>query len=200
MERYITLSLVLLLAAAICASAAAPTAATKSVPRTSAFIRSSCRATRYPQICERCLATYVPPVHRSPRGVAAAALSVSADKARSVSAYVSRMSAKAPSARSRESGAVRDCLETMRDSVDRLRRSVHEMGRMGRARSPRFAWHLSNVQTWVSAALTDESTCLDSLSQNAGPAVRAAIRKRVEEVAQVTSNALALVNRLGTRM
>jgi pectinesterase inhibitor-like protein len=55
---------------------------------------------------------------------------------------------------------------------------------------------LSNVQTWVSAALTDANTCLDSISHDAGPTVRAAVRKRVVYVAQVTSNALALVNRL----
>ncbi|URD81976.1 21 kDa protein [Musa troglodytarum] len=160
-----------LLGAALCAFAGALAPEARGVP--SDYIRSSCRATQYPHLCERCLSAYAPPVRRSPRGVAAAALA---------------------------SGAVQDCMETMRDSVDRLRRSVQEMKRMGRARSPRFAWHLSNVQTWVSAALTDEGTCLDSLSQNAGPAVRAAIRKRVVEVAHVTSNALALVNRLSPRI
>nr|CAD1843554.1 unnamed protein product [Ananas comosus var. bracteatus] len=69
----------------------------------------------------------------------------------------------------RDAGAVRDCAETMQDSVERLRRSAREMGRMGRATSGRFAWHLSNVQTWVSGALTDQTTCLDSLAQNAAP-------------------------------
>ncbi|RRT41537.1 hypothetical protein B296_00051584, partial [Ensete ventricosum] len=158
MERYVTLSMVLL-GAALCAFADA-----RGVPND--FIRSSCRATQYPHLCERCLSTYAPPVRRSPRGVAAAALAVSADKARSASAFVRRVSVGVRPVRSRESGAVQDCMETMRDSVDRLRRSVQEMKRMGRARSPRFAWHLSNVQTWVSAALTDEGTCLDSVSQN----------------------------------
>ncbi|KAJ8467792.1 hypothetical protein OPV22_030344 [Ensete ventricosum] len=190
MERYAPLSVVLI-AAALFASASALIAAPEGAP--SAFIRSSCRVTRYPRLCERCLSAYKPPIRRSPRGVALAALSVSVDKARAASAFVRRMPA---GTRSREAGAVEDCVETTQDIVDQLRQSVAEMGRLGRARSPRFAWHLSNVQTWVSAALTDADTCLDSLSQNAGPAVRAAIRKRVVEVAQVTSNALALVNRI----
>ncbi|CAL9068006.1 unnamed protein product [Musa banksii] len=181
MERFVTLSMVLFGAAL----AGALAADARGIP--SDFIHSSCRATQYPHLCERCLSTYAPPVRRSPRGVAAAALAVSADKARSASAFVRRVSVGVRPVRSRESGAVQDCMETMRDSVDRLRRSVQEMKRMGRARSPRFAWHLSNVQTWVSAALTDEGTCLDSLSQNAGPTVRAAIRKRVVEVAQSLS-------------
>ncbi|XP_072988933.1 pectinesterase inhibitor 9-like [Typha latifolia] len=169
-----------------------------------AFIRSSCGATRYPHLCERCLMGYAPSLRRSsPRQLAHLALTVSADRARSASAFVGRMAAvPGPGprpVRSREAGAVRDCVETMRDSVDRLRSSVREMGRMGRARSLRFQWALSNVQTWVSGALTDETTCLDGLSRGVSPAVRSAIRGKVVEVAQVTSNALALVNRIGQR-
>uniref|UniRef100_A0A0A9EBQ9 Pectinesterase inhibitor domain-containing protein n=1 Tax=Arundo donax TaxID=35708 RepID=A0A0A9EBQ9_ARUDO len=96
------------------------------------------------------------------------------------------------------SGPVRDCLENMADSVGHLRDAAAEMGGgMGRAGSPGFKWHLSNVQTWCSAALTDENTCLDGLSLGVDAATRAAIRGKVVEVAQVTSNALALANRVG---
>ncbi|XP_074562043.1 pectinesterase inhibitor 11-like [Curcuma longa] len=197
MERCIV-ALVLLASAAICASASASAAPTIG-HRASGFIRYSCRATRYPHVCERSLSAIVPPVRSSARSVATAALAVSAVKARSASALLGRMCGGKLAVRTREAGAVRDCLETMRDGVDRLLRSIHEIERMGPARTPRFAWHLSNAQTWVSAALTDEGTCLDGLSQNAGPAVRAAVRKRVVSVAQVTSNALALVNRLQPR-
>uniref|UniRef100_J3LV66 Pectinesterase inhibitor domain-containing protein n=2 Tax=Oryza brachyantha TaxID=4533 RepID=J3LV66_ORYBR len=73
------------------------------------------------------------------------------------------------------------------------------MGRMGRAGSPRYAWRLSNVQTWASAALTDASTCLDSLATYTAPGAGAdvdALRKRVVATSQATSNALALVNQL----
>ncbi|EHA8591980.1 pectinesterase inhibitor 9 [Cocos nucifera] len=160
------------------------------------FIRASCGATRYPALCVECLKAYAPTVRRSPRKLARTALTVTADRAQSASTFVSRFNAGSNSARSKETGAVQDCIETMRDSVDGLRRSVREMRRMGRARSNRFRWHLDNVQTWVSAALTDQSTCLDSLDQNASSRLRAAIRKKVVEVSQLTSNALALVNRL----
>jgi hypothetical protein len=61
------------------------------------------------------------------------------------------------------------------------------------ADGPRFAWHLSNVQTWASAALTDADTCLDSLRSGRD---EDAVRRRVLAVAQATSNALALVNKL----
>ncbi|KAJ6825315.1 ripening-related protein precursor [Iris pallida] len=173
-------------------------------PSPTEFIRTSCRSTRYPSVCEKSLSSYAPSVRHSPRQLAHAALSVSADRARAASSFVGRLSSP-PAGRSprsgRGGGAIRDCLDTLADSVDRLRRSDREMRRMGRRGTRRFEWHLGNVQTWVSAALTDETTCLDSLSEDsaAGAGARAQIRNRILDVARVTSNALALVNHLQGR-
>ncbi|KAG8074654.1 hypothetical protein GUJ93_ZPchr0006g41292 [Zizania palustris] len=180
----------LLLAFAAAAATASPV---NGAPAASDFIRKSCRATQYPSVCMQSLASYGKPPPRSPRELAHAALSVSADKARSASAYVGQLCGPG-----RVSGPVRDCLENMGDSVEHLRDAAQELGgNMGRAGSPGFKWHLSNVQTWCSAALTDENTCLDGLSRGVDAGTRSAIRGKVVEVAQVTSNALALVNRVG---
>lgn len=98
----------------------------------------------------------------------------------------------------RELEAVMDCVDTMGDSVDQLSSSIKELGHMMGAHTngEDFLWHMSNVQTWVSAALTNENTCVDGLSGQLlkGGKVKGAIRMRVNNVAQVTSNALALVN------
>ncbi|KAG6486368.1 pectinesterase inhibitor 9-like [Zingiber officinale] len=163
------------------------------------FVRSSCGATRYRDLCFRCLAPYAAAVRRDPRRLARAAMSVSADRARSASAFVSQAVARAKWNGPRDAGAVRDCLENMADSVDRLRQSAKELDRVGRSgdrAASDFAMHMGNVRAWCSAALTDENTCLDSLSDRCSSSVRAAVRPKVVEVAQVTSNALALVNRL----
>ncbi|KAL5225667.1 hypothetical protein ABZP36_012306 [Zizania latifolia] len=184
-----------LLAALLLALAAAEATASPANGATAAseFIRKSCRATQYPSVCMQSLASYSKPPPRSPRELAHAALSVSADRARSASAYVGQVWGPG-----RGSGPVRDCLENMADSVAHLRDAAQELGGdMGRAGSPGFMWHLSNVQTWCSAALTDENTCLDGLSRGVDAATRSAIRAQVAEVAQVTSNALSLVNRVG---
>ncbi|XP_062227743.1 21 kDa protein-like [Phragmites australis] len=183
----------LLLAAVLLALAATAAASpANSAAAATDFIRKSCRATQYPSVCVQSLSSYGgSPPPRSPRELARAALAVSADRARAASAYVGRLSGA-------RAGPVRDCLENMADSVGHLRDAAEEMGgSMGRAGSPGFKWHLSNVQTWCSAALTDENTCLDGLSRGVDPATRAAIRGKVVQVAQVTSNALALVNRVG---
>uniref|UniRef100_A0A0E0LFJ6 Pectinesterase inhibitor domain-containing protein n=1 Tax=Oryza punctata TaxID=4537 RepID=A0A0E0LFJ6_ORYPU len=190
-----SLATALLLAFAAVAATALP--ANGGPAAASDFIRKSCRATQYPAVCVQSLASYggTPPPH-SPRELARAALSVSVDKARSASTYVGRICG--PGGRGGAgAGPVRDCLENMADSVGHLRDAAQELGgNMGRAGSPGFKWHLSNVQTWCSAALTDENTCLDGLSRGVDAATRSAIRGKIVEVAQVTSNALALVNRV----
>ncbi|CAN1238760.1 21 kDa protein [Linum grandiflorum] len=53
---------------------------------------------------------------------------------------------------------------------------------------------MSNVQTWMSAALTDEETCTDGLEEVGEGEVKEAIGKRAEVAKKFTSNALALVN------
>ncbi|WVZ83146.1 hypothetical protein U9M48_030319 [Paspalum notatum var. saurae] len=182
------LACVLVAAASASASAAAAVAPAVAVD----FVRRSCRSTRYPRVCESTLVPRAAAVGRSPRLLARAALAVGADRARNCSAYI----------RGAAGGvAMKDCADMARDAAERLRQSAAEMERMGRAGTPRFAWCLSNVQTWASAALTDASTCLDSLAQARGGGGKQdgrddAVRRRVVAVEQATSNALALVNRL----
>ncbi|KAL6603500.1 hypothetical protein ACP70R_043861 [Stipagrostis hirtigluma subsp. patula] len=183
---------------ALAAAAAAASPAYRNAAPATDFIRKSCRATQYPAVCEQSLSSYGGSA-RSPRELARAALSVSADRARAAAAYVGRLCGGAGAGGGHaRAGPVRDCLENLADGVGHLRDAAEELGGgMGRAGSPAFKWHLSNVQTWCSAALTDENTCLDGLSRGVDAATRAAIRGKVVDVAQVTSNALALVNRVG---
>lgn len=83
----------------------------------------------------------------------------------------------------------------MGDTADRLSKSVRELKNTGRASGPDFIWHMSNVETWVSAALTDDNTCLDGFSGRVlNGKIKDSVRARVTNLVQVTSNALALVN------
>ncbi|KAL6653217.1 hypothetical protein ACP70R_012142 [Stipagrostis hirtigluma subsp. patula] len=205
-RHHLLLLLVVLAAAGAAASQERPEpkgagAAAVTPAAAAQFVRRSCRATQYPRVCESTLLPCAPAVGRSPRRLARAALVVGADRARNCSAYLRGAGGAASSyggAGSPRGGvAIEDCLELVGDAEDLLRQSAAEMERMGRAGSPRFQWHLGNVQTWASAALTDTSTCLDSLASRAGRGVdKDAVKRRVQAVAQATSNALALVNKL----
>ncbi|KAA8515920.1 hypothetical protein F0562_019099 [Nyssa sinensis] len=102
--------------------------------------------------------------------------------------------------KAKEYQAVKDCLAQINDGVGQLSQSIKELRRMGQDRVENFMWHESNVQTWVSTALTDATTCIDGFSGKAmGGKLRAIIKAKVLNVAQVTSNALALFNRFAAR-
>ncbi|XP_011081381.1 21 kDa protein, partial [Sesamum indicum] len=162
-------------------------------------IKAECGATRYPAMCVQCLSNYTPPVQQSQRQLAQAALSVSLTRAKSATSFVSKL-ARIRGIKPMEYQAVKDCIQNMGDTVDQLSRSMKELGAMGRVAGQDFDWRVSNVQTWVSAALTNENTCMDGFRGSAMDGnVKVAIRRRVLDCAQVTSNALALVNRFASR-
>ncbi|KAG9452427.1 hypothetical protein H6P81_005331 [Aristolochia fimbriata] len=102
---------------------------------TTEFIRTSCGATTYPRVCVASLSAYATTIQTSPREMAHAALSVTLAGARTASAAIAKMSTlpagpKKIITKPREKAAVRDCLEELSDSVDELRRSMGEMGRL----------------------------------------------------------------------
>ncbi|XP_059643443.1 21 kDa protein-like [Cornus florida] len=173
----------------------------KAEPAASAtnFIKASCRATRYPALCVQYLSIYATKIQQSQRQLAQTALSVSLSRARSATAFVAKMT-RVSGIKPREYQAVKDCVDNMGDTVYQLSKSIKELGHMGRASGQDFTWHMSNVQTWVSAALTDENTCVDGFGGRAmNGNVKASIKNRVTRVAQLTSNALALVNRFAAK-
>lgn len=161
-----------------------------------ALIRSSCRATEYPRLCVRSLSAFAGAI-QNPAQLADVALAVSLRTARSATAAMTKMAARRRRGMGRRAASViGDCLETMGDSVDELRDSLRAIGRLNR-RNVRL--QISNIQTWVSAALTDDDTCMEELAGKAIDAeVRAAVRGHITRVAQLTRNALALINTLAT--
>ncbi|XP_039056399.1 21 kDa protein-like [Hibiscus syriacus] len=179
----------LLYMAGIASSASSPTD----------YIVASCKTTSYPALCVQCLSGYAKAIRKNDRHLAQTALSVSLSRAQSAAAYVAKMT-HVRGIKPRERQAVKDCMENMGYSVDRLSQSVKELGRMGRGVGQDFMFHMSNVQTWVSAALTDENSCLDGFAGRVmDGSIKVALRRRVVHVVQVTSNALALVNRFAAR-
>lgn len=70
------------------------------------------------------------------------------------------------------------------------------MAELSQINAANFGMMMSDIQTWVSAALTDENTCTDGFGGKYftnGP-LKTAVRERILNVAHMTSNALALIN------
>lgn len=155
------------------------------------LVRSSCVHASYPDICLRTLSSYDGPAN-TPRDLAQAAVKVSLTRARKVSGYLTTVR----SGSKREQSALRDCVDQVGDSVDELSKTLSELQHIRTGGGGvTFRWQMSNAETWVSAALTNEDTCLDGFREIDGK-VRVDVRRKITNVARVTSNALYLINRL----
>lgn len=154
------------------------------------FIKTSCAATSYPTLCYTSLSTHASVIQKSPKLLAHTALSVALSRAKTTSASMVQLS-KTHGLKPREVGAMQDCVEEMGESVEQMQRSLSEMGSF---READFRMMISDVQTWVSAALTDEDTCTEGFSEKMNGKVETAVRENIFKIVQLTSNALALIN------
>ena len=162
-------------------------------PKTSTeFIRTSCRRTTYPDLCYSSLSRHASLIQTDPKLLTSAALNVTLDATRSTSATMVRL-AKTHGMSPREVGAMKDCVEELGASVNELRKSIGEMKNI---RSSNFELTINDIQTWVSAAMTDETTCSDGFAGNVmNGNVKVAVRNQIVTIAHLTSNALALINK-----
>ncbi|KAK4411270.1 Pectinesterase inhibitor 9 [Sesamum angolense] len=171
--------------------------------RARAFIELQCKTTLYPSLCVRSLSSYVSnfTTTLSHRQLAQIALKVTLARAESTRAYVTGVAKWLNQTKARDYQAVKECLDQINDGVDQLANCIKETQNIkedGEAND--FPWHASNVQTWMSTALTDTGMCIDGFSGRAiGGTTKAMIKAKVLNLQQVTSNALALFNRFAAR-
>ncbi|XP_076953110.1 21 kDa protein-like [Bidens hawaiensis] len=172
----------------------ATTTTSTTVKPTSSFIKSSCASVTYPALCEQSLSPFANSIQSSPAQLARTALAVSLKRSQSTQAYLNKLK-KINGLKPRERSAIGDCLEEVSDSLDRVSKSIKELKNCDKVKGQEFIFHMSNVQTWVSSALTDENTCMDGFGGRAMEGrVKSSVRAQITSVAHVTSNALALVN------
>ncbi|MFS7958504.1 putative pectinesterase [Helianthus anomalus] len=164
------------------------------VKPSSSFIKSSCATVRYPALCEESLSPFAKTIQNSPPQLAHTALAVSLKQSQSTQDYLNKLK-RFKGLTPLERSAIGDCLEIVSDSLGRVSKSMKELKNCERAKGQQFLWHMNNVQTWVSSALTDENTCTDGFGGRVMESrIKSSVRAQIASVAHVTSNALALVN------
>lgn len=151
------------------------------------LVRTSCAHASYPAICLRTLSSYSGVVTNL-SDLAKAGVKVSLSRSKAASNFLAQLKSQSK----KEQGAVRDCLELIGNSMDELSQTLSELQKL---QSGDFRWHMSNVETWVSAALTNENTCLDGFKEIEG-FIRSDVKRKITKVARVTSNALYLIDLL----
>ncbi|THU71000.1 hypothetical protein C4D60_Mb08t30920 [Musa balbisiana] len=158
------------------------------------FIRKCCAATLYPGLCYTSLSGYANKVRQSTVELAHVAANLTLARLRSTAFHVAALGR---SATGPERGALRDCSEQLDDAAEWARNTVAELKGLEGAVGPEVASRVSNALTWMSAALTSEDTCTDGFLMVAASSVKADVCHRVRKVEKYTSNALALIHRLG---
>uniref|UniRef100_A0ACD5TMV4 Uncharacterized protein n=1 Tax=Avena sativa TaxID=4498 RepID=A0ACD5TMV4_AVESA len=199
----------LLLSAALLSCCCGLSGAARSAPSSLvvgnvSFVSAWCAGTEYPTLCDATLFPYAAAVGTSPARLAWAALNVTLDGARNATAAMKGIAAGghlAPVA----AEAAGDCVSMLGDAVGMLRQSVETMAEQAEeeeegqatqqaSRTARF--RVDSVWTWASAALTDDSMCMEGFKGEAAGSggVREAVRGHVVGLAHLTANALGIVN------
>lgn len=159
---------------------------------TDPYVRQACSVTLYQSLCIRSLSPFSDAARNHPTRWARAGVSVSIGEAKNVASYLMNARKKNP-LRGRNRIALLDCIECIQDSLDNLHRSL---GVLRKLSIRRFNSQMGDVITWLSAALTDEGTCLDGFEDSKEQVQM--LRRKVMNISQITSNALAIVNKLAT--
>ncbi|KAL6660506.1 hypothetical protein ACP70R_001541 [Stipagrostis hirtigluma subsp. patula] len=147
-------------------------------------VTAVCLATPYPRACETALS---PAAGRRSSGGDPFAASVRFAMARAASAraLARNLSSSSSSARRRgvlsASSGMDDCAELLDITLGQLRDALAGDGSAA-----------DGVTTWLSAAMTNQATCGDSLAAVPASAGREAVRARVAALAQFIGTALAL--------
>ncbi|KAL2509735.1 Plant invertase/pectin methylesterase inhibitor superfamily protein [Forsythia ovata] len=90
----------------------------------------------------------------------------------------------------RAASALQDCCTLFDGAVHLIRDSLKQMGQLrGSGESLRF--QISNIQTWMSAALTNEDTCEDGFEGVPEGKMKTDVCDKAVMTKQMTSNALA---------
>ncbi|XP_033143022.1 pectinesterase inhibitor 4-like [Brassica rapa] len=193
MLRFVILSLTLV--ALINSSNIPKTAATppSRYQNYKTFVKTACNSTTYPTMCYNSLSSYSSTIKADPIKLCTTSLNVNLKYAKNATLVVSNLLKKAKSTSSPEVPVLKDCVEEMKDTVDELKQAMAELKNLNGGGISKEE-HLKNVKTWVSAALTDDTTCTGEFEEEeVNEETKKKVEKAVSELSKTTSNTLALI-------
>ncbi|KAL9996625.1 putative pectinesterase [Helianthus debilis subsp. tardiflorus] len=158
------------------------------------YIKTSCNTTTYPSVCLKSLLPYAAAVKSNPLRLVKQALSVTLKSASTTRSAISKL-AKAKNITKGDAAVLKDCIEDIQDSIGEIKDSLNALSSLKSSENKKFV--ISNAQTWTSAAITDEYSCTEGISdEDVSPEVKKKIRSGIMSIARMSSNALYLINHL----
>lgn len=191
-------ALLLLLLSLILALSPNPSLASRSnntadiVTRYSTYVRHACSVTQYQRLCVRTLWPFAIVARNNTSKWTRASVAVTITDTKRILRLL--LKTRRSAVEERERIALSDCRELFVDSLDNLYKSLAVLRTLN---ADEFQRQMSDLATWLSAALTDEDTCLDGFEETSSRSrtVRM-IRRKATKCMQLCSNALALLNKL----
>lgn len=159
------------------------------------YVEEACSVTRYRDLCIHSLAPFSSIAKNSPGRWARAGVSVTLGETKNVARYLVNLNKHNNRMKGKSRVALSDCIECFANSIDELHKSLGVLRRLSRTT---FVTQMGDLNTWLSAALTDGNTCLDGFEEGdreKGKQIKS-LQNRVLRANRFTSNALALANKL----
>lgn len=141
-------------------------------------LRAVCNVTRYPNSCFSSLNSPT----ADPEAIFKLSLRVSIAELLKLSSSLKAVDPK--------EAALSDCQGQIEEALSQLNDSVSAM-EVGPGEKMLTEEKIRDVQTWISAAVTDQDTCLDGLEEM-GSTVVDEVKKKMQRSKEYTSNALAI--------
>lgn len=149
-------------------------------------LKAVCNVTRYPESCFSSMSNLTSPKPTDPEAIFKLSLRISVAELTSFKTVVSNSNEV----------ALRDCRSQIEDALGRLGDSVAAM-EVGPGEKVLTEDKISDLQTWISAAMTDQETCLDGLEEMKSTAVDE-VKSKMQRSREYTSNCLAILANMHT--
>ncbi|CAA0817162.1 Plant invertase/pectin methylesterase inhibitor superfamily protein [Striga hermonthica] len=161
------------------------------------FVRAQCNDTKvqYHALCYQTLAPCANSIHGNLGKLTHQALKISSARVQAMASCISGQKRTAYGEDNNITKALGDCNTTLAAAQSYIQQSLQQMESPAPPKQGGIVG--ANVETWVSAAITYEETCLDSLKQYSTNATSGAWQTCNSKylVENVTSNALAFLNK-----
>ncbi|KAI4386907.1 hypothetical protein MLD38_004784 [Melastoma candidum] len=180
-------------------AAALPVAAAEQWPYHS-LLKSSCSSTLYPDLCYSAVASSVFASSAAPlsthKDIILASLNLTIGSAKQNRLSVLDLTrTRSAQLTAREKTALNDCVETIDLTLDELHSTVADLHVYPQRKT--LLQHADDLKTLISAAITNQETCLDGFSHDdADRHVRQRLSDGQVHVERMCSNALAMVKSL----
>ncbi|CAL5195830.1 unnamed protein product [Lathyrus oleraceus] len=156
-------------------------------------LKAVCDATQYPNSCIAAISSLPESNTTDPEKLFKLSLRVAIDELSNLTRFSSKLKA---SGDTRLEKAIRVCGSVLEDSLDRLNDSMSLI--LGDDKILSSA-KVRDVETWLSAALTDHDTCLDAVGELNSTAARRVLNQietAMKNSTELASNSLAIVTKV----